>query len=434
MDFNLAKFKECAEGFKVLYVESDDDLREQMHKVLARFFTQIDVLANGQEAYESFLENKQDIIITDIVLADLNGVEILKKIKLKGYSPIVVVHSSYTDVEHMIDLIHLHIDYFVIKPFNNKQFLIKLYELVVARFEKNNIMNGSDNSSIVLSELQEIANIYDNIEQGIVVIEGNSIVRANHAFLNLSRFDDYETLKLEMPHIGTLFVACPRSLDALDNQGFVQQLIESDPAESTVYIAKDGDYREYMISCVELEDLGQYIISFTDISDVVRKYKKDVVTSLPNKFSIQRKLKLFNMEYPEFNALLISIKHFDVFRNYYGKRIANDLERFFVKFIEKILSQFSDSEVKPYYFAHYEQNKYLIIGTEDLEHLIKPILAMHLNEFTISGHEDSEKEKKTIDIGPMHTLKKYTSQKDSELVEINIINDFDKLNYTLATT
>ena len=103
MTFSVGKFKENTENLKLLYIENDDDLREQVHKLLSRFFPSIDVHSNGQEAYESFLENKHDIVITDIILPQLNGIEIINKIKEKGYNPLIIVLSAYSDIEYMIN-------------------------------------------------------------------------------------------------------------------------------------------------------------------------------------------------------------------------------------------------------------------------------------------------------------------------------------------
>jgi DNA-binding response OmpR family regulator len=423
VEVNIKNFRELALEKKLLYVESDDDFRDQMQKVLVRFFPEIDALGDGQEAYELFLEKKHDFIITDIILPHLNGIELLKKVKAKGYKPKIVIQSVSSDVEHMIELMYLNIDFFALKPFNNKEFISELYAMLV---ENENV--STKNVELELSKKQEIVDIYNSIDQAVVVIEGNSIVSVNKAFLDMSQFQDFETLKLEMPHLGALFVVCPESLMALDNETLIQQLIASEPSDRMVYIASQGEHKEYMISYVHQEEAGSYILTFSPISDVMKIYRTSQVTGLPNIVAIRRMLNVINTEHSNYNALLISIKHFGIFSNYYGKRITNDLERFFVERVEKVLKQYDDK--RECFLGHFDQNKYIITSPKELKSLLPKIANIHLNEFVIGDKDDKVKDKKEFNHDPIVTLKVYETDADIEKQEVEIHNDFDELNYT----
>ena len=78
----------------LLYVEDDEQARASTLKMLDNFFDKIVVAVDGQDGVNKFLQNSIDIIITDINMPNLNGIEMLKQIK--GNIPTIVL-SAHND-------------------------------------------------------------------------------------------------------------------------------------------------------------------------------------------------------------------------------------------------------------------------------------------------------------------------------------------------
>ena len=65
----------------LLYVEDDDQTRKGTLETLTLFFERITLAVDGQDALERFQAGDFDLIITDINMPNLDGIEMIKKIK-----------------------------------------------------------------------------------------------------------------------------------------------------------------------------------------------------------------------------------------------------------------------------------------------------------------------------------------------------------------
>ena len=79
-DINIIRDK--IQHLKVLFVDDEEQIREGTYKLLSKFFTVVKTCKDGQEGVELFTkENDFDIVITDIRMPKLNGIDMIKKIK-----------------------------------------------------------------------------------------------------------------------------------------------------------------------------------------------------------------------------------------------------------------------------------------------------------------------------------------------------------------
>lgn len=85
----------------VLYVEDEDMMRESVVTLLKRRFKEVLVACNGAEALDVFKKHKVDIIITDLQMPVMDGMELSKHIREINNTPIVVV-SAFNDDSHQV--------------------------------------------------------------------------------------------------------------------------------------------------------------------------------------------------------------------------------------------------------------------------------------------------------------------------------------------
>jgi len=104
----------------VLFIEDNDEVRNQLLKFLQNFFTSIDVATNGQDAYELYKTNKDkyQIILTDISMPRLDGIEFSKKIKAINTQQEIIVVSAHTEKSKLTQLEELGIEDILQKPLN----------------------------------------------------------------------------------------------------------------------------------------------------------------------------------------------------------------------------------------------------------------------------------------------------------------------------
>ncbi|MCG3678038.1 response regulator [Aliarcobacter butzleri] len=111
---NLHLFKHI----KLLYVEDDLMTQEEVSFFLQKYLGELYLAKNGEEAINIFLKNKIDMIITDIQMPKMNGLEMSKRIlEINPKIPIIIT-TAYNDCEYLKQAMDLGIDKYISKPFN----------------------------------------------------------------------------------------------------------------------------------------------------------------------------------------------------------------------------------------------------------------------------------------------------------------------------
>lgn len=121
----LAKY---STHLKMLFVDDDEMIREIVEELLSDFFADFDTAENGQEGLEKYNENEYDIIMTDITMPILDGIELATKVKEDNPEQRVVIVSAHGDSDYLLSLTKIGVDGFVQKPVGKALFPI-LYKV-----------------------------------------------------------------------------------------------------------------------------------------------------------------------------------------------------------------------------------------------------------------------------------------------------------------
>ena len=132
MDYQTQKLK-------LLYVEDADDVREATILFFEEFFTDIETASNGEEGLKKYRKINPDIIITDINMPVMSGIDMIKKIREKDKEIPIVVISAYSDVEYFIDCIRYGVDGYILKPIYLEQFTEVLDKVLEKIFLKRQL-------------------------------------------------------------------------------------------------------------------------------------------------------------------------------------------------------------------------------------------------------------------------------------------------------
>jgi|GEM_PF-4546309 len=107
---------------KVLIVEDEDDMRSGLTE-LVRSKYPVDCAATAAEAESKFKKGEFDVVLLDIKLPDMNGIELLERIKRTDPSVYVIMVTAMKDISLTVDAMKAGAVDFITKPFENKHLL-----------------------------------------------------------------------------------------------------------------------------------------------------------------------------------------------------------------------------------------------------------------------------------------------------------------------
>lgn len=131
-------------AFTVLYVEDEAGIRTNIEEILKHLFKETYTANNVSEAYIKYLENKPDLIITDIKMGNETGIDLIKKVRNNDSKTRVIITSAHTDLEYMLEAAELHLVKYIIKPITQEK-LLDAFEAFVKTHDNNKIYNLTAN-------------------------------------------------------------------------------------------------------------------------------------------------------------------------------------------------------------------------------------------------------------------------------------------------
>lgn len=100
----------------LLYVEDDESIRRQIAHFLQRHVRQLWVANDGRQGVELFMEHKPDIVLSDIMMPVMDGLEMVRTIKGKFPETPVIFSTAFNDAACLLEAIKLRVDNYVLKP------------------------------------------------------------------------------------------------------------------------------------------------------------------------------------------------------------------------------------------------------------------------------------------------------------------------------
>ena len=115
---------------KVLYVENEEKIRESAMAYLSRLFENVYEAKDAFEALEIIKESNPDIIITDIKMPKMSGIELIKQIRTFNNEVQIIALSAFTNTKYLLDAIELGLVKYLVKPIRHETFLPVLLQCV----------------------------------------------------------------------------------------------------------------------------------------------------------------------------------------------------------------------------------------------------------------------------------------------------------------
>ncbi|RXI47070.1 DNA-binding response regulator [Malaciobacter mytili] len=107
---------EKLKGLTILYAEDEVGIRENIADSLSYYVKEVFQASNGKEALELYEEKNPDIILSDIHMPIINGIEFVKKIRQTNREIPIVMITAHTDKKYLLEAVELHMEKYIVKP------------------------------------------------------------------------------------------------------------------------------------------------------------------------------------------------------------------------------------------------------------------------------------------------------------------------------
>ena len=158
------------ENIVILYVEDEDDAMEVYSRALKRVCTKLIIASNGEDGLELYKKYSPDIIITDINMPKMNGLDMAKAIKAIDDEANIIFTTAYSESHHFLEAINLQVEAYLIKPVS-KNFLLSSI--------KKTIKNISLKRQIIIEHKR-------NQEQERQILESNKMAQMGEMIGNIA--------------------------------------------------------------------------------------------------------------------------------------------------------------------------------------------------------------------------------------------------------
>lgn len=147
---------------KVLVVDDDENIAEVIKMYLENSGYDTRVCYDGKEAQEGFLEYKPDLVLLDIMLPHIDGVDVLKWIRKDSTIPIIMLTAKGDTFDKVLAL-ELGADDYIVKPFEPKELLARV-KAVLRRYNVDNENKEALNFEQLTIDVNSYIVVYKNKE------------------------------------------------------------------------------------------------------------------------------------------------------------------------------------------------------------------------------------------------------------------------------
>jgi DNA-binding NtrC family response regulator len=164
---------------RLLIVEDEETLCQSLKRVLEREGYTVNTVNNAESAHEIFETEFYDVIITDIILPGMTGIELLKKIKERLPEQIVIIMTAYASLETAVEALRYGAYDYVVKPVMHEEIkqIVKnalkqgalqdenvlLKSQIEKHYDFNRIIGGSPAMRKVMDRVKGIADADNNV-------------------------------------------------------------------------------------------------------------------------------------------------------------------------------------------------------------------------------------------------------------------------------
>lgn len=182
---------------ELLIAEDDDILRTLFVKQIGDYFFNIYEARDGEEAWKIYKDHKPSVIFLDIEMPKLNGIDLAKKIRNIDNQTLIVIITSHSDKEKILEAIELNLVKYLIKPVRLKDMLM-LLDSIKLKIDKTQMVSFANSmlwdleKKILIGKEGEIKLTKCEIRLLDLLTSKNGKIFSNEDIFSYVWYDDFD--------------------------------------------------------------------------------------------------------------------------------------------------------------------------------------------------------------------------------------------------
>jgi len=260
----LKELVKSTKELKVLYVEDSKDSRDVVLEFLNVFFDHIVVGKDGVDGLKKYNESIYDIVITDINMPKMNGLDMIEKIREQDSSVPILILSAYNEAEYFLKSIKCGVDGYLLKPLDLEQIVFTFTKIVEKIENEQRLIEFNENlKQMVEDKTKEIEHrclheFYTDLPNSIMLQD--DLISQEYDYMLILDISHFSVLNKEY---GKEFAnhVITRTARVLEQHIHKNAKLYKTESDRFAILLKDTDKESLLSFC-------EQIISFFDVKNI----------------------------------------------------------------------------------------------------------------------------------------------------------------------
>lgn len=138
------------DGKKLLIIDDEENIRKMLKQSLEKDGYNIELALNGEEGFEKVKDSNYDLILLDLNLPGMDGIEVLEKLREDDISTPVLIVTGYGSVDSAVKVMKLGAIDYLQKPFNPKDIKEQVQQILQRKGFDDNGEDYTDYDSLII--------------------------------------------------------------------------------------------------------------------------------------------------------------------------------------------------------------------------------------------------------------------------------------------
>lgn len=326
----------------LLYVEDEHTIREELKEFLETFCDTLYMAENGAMGLELFKKHSPKIVLSDIKMPVMNGIDMVKEIKNIDKEVPVIFATAFSDTFYMQEAINLQVTGYVLKPID----LDVLANMIKKTIETLSLREELDKKTNIINKYLHIVD--ENIITSSTDLDG-VITFVSQALCDISKYSKEELMGKTHAVLAddeTTKETYKQMWKALLNEEVWQGELKNKKKDGSFYWVKAKMYPIF--------DKNNVKVGYTAIHHDITNFKRVQELSIRDALTNAYNRRYFNERFPKFIAsarrtndlicfCILDIDHFKQYNDTYGHQKGDDALIKVTECVQKMLNRGDDT-------------------------------------------------------------------------------------------